>query len=319
MVRRVGSLVVIALVLLASLAYLKAYGQPLTSSRVVVEVYRDGAALVTETYVLRNVTLGEVLLKLLYEPSPEVPIMVVDQDGAPLPYVQEDSMLVKVLVANTSFLNVTYVTQALTSKNGGVWVFKAKAPDELTVLLPQGSTVLYVSAVPDVVDVIGDKLLFTFKGVDEVEIQYILEIAVKVVTPKPVNETQEQPAQKEQPKPSPTPPETEEKKEMLPLPLPILVIVIVLIALVVAVVLSILVLRPRRSEYISLRPEEEEVLRRLRSRGGEAFQHEIAKEMGLPKTTMWRLVRRLESKGLIEIEKRYGMNYLRLKRRGRWA
>ncbi|WP_291764591.1 helix-turn-helix transcriptional regulator [Caldivirga sp. UBA161] len=58
---------------------------------------------------------------------------------------------------------------------------------------------------------------------------------------------------------------------------------------------------------------EREVLEYVIKSGGEVFQYQIMREMGLSKVQSWRIVRRLEEKGLVEVVKVKGRNIVKLK------
>jgi hypothetical protein len=70
---------------------------------------------------------------------------------------------------------------------------------------------------------------------------------------------------------------------------------------------NILVERPH------LRPEDQQVLKFLAEKEGAAFESEIRSKFQLPKTTIWRLVKRLEREELVEIIKAGGQNLIKLK------
>jgi hypothetical protein len=62
-----------------------------------------------------------------------------------------------------------------------------------------------------------------------------------------------------------------------------------------------------------LRPEDQQVLRFLAEKEGAAFESEIRSKFKLPKTTIWRLVKRLEREEIIEIRKAGGQNLIKLR------
>jgi uncharacterized membrane protein len=62
-----------------------------------------------------------------------------------------------------------------------------------------------------------------------------------------------------------------------------------------------------------LRPEDQQVLKFLVEKEGAAFESEIRTKFQLPKTTIWRLVKRLEREELVEIRKAGGQNLIKLK------
>ena len=65
----------------------------------------------------------------------------------------------------------------------------------------------------------------------------------------------------------------------------------------------------------NLRPDDKEVLRFLAEAGGEAFEAELRSHFNLPKTSMWRMVRRLQRESLVGVKKVGGQNlvYIREK------
>jgi uncharacterized membrane protein len=66
------------------------------------------------------------------------------------------------------------------------------------------------------------------------------------------------------------------------------------------------------AENPHLRPEDQDVLLYLAEKDGAAFESELRNRFLLPKTTIWRLVKRLEREGLIEIRKAGGQNLIKL-------
>ncbi len=66
-------------------------------------------------------------------------------------------------------------------------------------------------------------------------------------------------------------------------------------------------------ERAHLRPEDQQVLKFLVEKEGAAFESEIRTKFQLPKTTIWRLVKRLEREELVEIRKAGGQNLIKLK------
>ncbi|HWS19768.1 MAG TPA: hypothetical protein VN239_03695 [Nitrososphaera sp.] len=62
-----------------------------------------------------------------------------------------------------------------------------------------------------------------------------------------------------------------------------------------------------------LRPEDQQVLKFLAEKEGAAFESEIRSKFQIPKTTIWRLVKRLEREELVEIRKAGGQNLIKLR------
>ena len=62
-----------------------------------------------------------------------------------------------------------------------------------------------------------------------------------------------------------------------------------------------------------LRPEDQQVLKFLAEKEGAAFESEVRSKFQLPRTTIWRLVKRLEREELVEIRKAGGQNLIKLR------
>jgi DNA-binding MarR family transcriptional regulator len=67
------------------------------------------------------------------------------------------------------------------------------------------------------------------------------------------------------------------------------------------------------TEKPHLRPEDQQVLKFLAEKEGAAFESEIRSKFQIPKTTIWRLVKRLEREELVEIRKAGGQNLIKLR------
>ena len=63
----------------------------------------------------------------------------------------------------------------------------------------------------------------------------------------------------------------------------------------------------------NLKPEEKEILLYISEKEGAAFEGEIRSKFILPKTSLWRLIKRLERENLIEVTKIGGQNLIKLK------
>jgi len=62
-----------------------------------------------------------------------------------------------------------------------------------------------------------------------------------------------------------------------------------------------------------LKLEDQEALQFLAEGGGEAFETELRERFKLPKTTIWRMVKRLEREGIVEVRKVGGQNLIRIR------
>lgn len=63
-----------------------------------------------------------------------------------------------VFTLGTTSVSVQYDTQYLTSKDAEVWTFLVDSPYNITVLLPEESTIVYLSEMPASIDTDGSKI-----------------------------------------------------------------------------------------------------------------------------------------------------------------
>jgi uncharacterized membrane protein len=76
------------------------------------------------------------------------------------------------------------------------------------------------------------------------------------------------------------------------------------VAIISIIAASMLLLVRRRSRIRDLRNEEVEVLRFLKERGGRVLESELRERFpDIPRTSMWRLIRRLEKQGIVRVRK----------------
>lgn len=68
------------------------------------------------------------------------------------------------------------------------------------------------------------------------------------------------------------------------------------------------------AETQEMRDDDKRLVSFLEQNGGQAFERDLRKKFLLPRTTMWRAVKRLERQGIIEIEKKEFQNLVRLKK-----
>ncbi|ABW02309.1 helix-turn-helix transcriptional regulator [Caldivirga maquilingensis] len=59
--------------------------------------------------------------------------------------------------------------------------------------------------------------------------------------------------------------------------------------------------------------QERDVLRYIVKSGGEVYQYQLTRDLGLSKVRVWRIVKRLEEKGLVEVVKVKGRNIIKVK------
>ncbi len=100
-----------------------------------------------------------------------------------------------------------------------------------------------------------------------------------------------------------------------------IIMIIAIIVIVAPISYALIMRRGRRTEETStsitalnLSDYEMSILKYLGSKGGSAFEIDISRDLGIPRTTVWRSVRRLENLGLVRITKVEGKNMVTLVR-----
>jgi uncharacterized membrane protein len=256
-----------------------------------VKVYRDGSVHTTQTIIVDELA-PDIMLPLL---SPSIEnMLVLDENQLAVDYEINGGNLTIFTLGATHVL-VEYDTIALTKKEAEVWTLVADNPYNLTVFLPQNATVIYLSKMPTTIDTSGTGIKLSLYP-SQWEISYVLPLLLE-------DETQDNGS-----------PWTTISIEYL----------IAAIVAVTAVVLSaILIVRRRRGPNVEkilkahpeLKKEDKEVIEFLAEKGGKAFEAEIREQFpDMPRTSLWRLVRRLERLEIVEI-KRIGLeNQVALKK-----
>jgi len=250
-----------------------------------LRVYRDGLVHVTQALTV-NETFPAVTVNLLASMIENV--IVVDENNTILDYRVNDSNMT-VFSLGAIRVVIEYDTMMLTEKEAGVWTLTLDTPYNLTVLLPEKSTIMYLNKVPTAISTEDSRtVLQLFPG--QWEISYVLP----TVPPSP-------------PPTSPTPPP-------LSPPPPIPIEYLIGSVLIIAVAGSFLLLRRRGppkvedilKKHPDLRAEDREVVQFIAERGGKVFEAEIREKFNLPRTTVWRLAKRLEKMEIVTV-KRIGL------------
>jgi len=252
-----------------------------------IKIYRDGLA-----HVEQAINVDELLPEISL-PTLSLSIenlIVLDDSQLPIDY-QLNASILSIFTLGASSISIEYETMALTNKVADVWTLVLATPFNLTVFLPYNSTIIFLNQVPTSIDTAGDELsLYLHPG--QWEISYIV------------------PLRQEDPNGSSFP----------TIPTEYLVTAIVAVAAIV-VLLVLVVWRRRRikvkrvlSRNPGLMKEDMAVIEFLAENGGKAFEAEIrTKFPDMPRTSLWRLVRRLEGLGVVEVKKIGLENQVRLK------
>ena len=287
-----------------------------TLKSVNMTVYETGYVKVTEVFVPLNVSVV-VSVPLLTDDV--AGIFVTDSKGNPLPFEQNGSRVDVYFTGNVSEIVVTYFTAALTSKKGDVWTLRYSSKVPVTIHFPRGVIIVDLSDVP---------LSITENSITmppgNQSISYTLPAPSPSPTPSPTSTTSTQTNSTPGPSPSPptsptgtgtgTPSEGNWYYALVLLAVP-----------VVAGALYYLRRRgpskempvgrdeyAKRLEELGLNDDEIKALLYVYDRGGKTKQADVRKALGIPKTTAWRMFKRLEEKGLVRVYKRGKENWVEL-------
>jgi len=310
----------VVLALLSILALLSALSAPSAPSpalvlaqeavKSVATVYRDGWVHVKVEAAV-DPTEPSATLQLLSSSINNV--LVTDEGGGPLAYDVRGANIT-VYTLGVSKVVLEYDTVALTSMTAGVWTISFTSPYPLTLVLPENATIMYFNAPPSSIKsegAGGGSRLVLELSPGSWEISYVLE--APIISPPP------------SPAPPTTPPQGGAQPPQQPSPpilLPNALMLAVGAMVVAAVALSLFLLKRRGgvARVVSsatclgaLDEGEAKVVELLRLKGGGALEAEIREALGLPKTTAWRLVRRLERKGLVVVRKVGNQNVVELR------
>ena len=299
-------IVVMGLVLVALCAPIQ---QSLASSRTLdFTIYSDGS-----THVFYEMETNpfepEFTVELFGQVIENVTIM--DEEGFLLSYeINNNIALIETFGA--SHIAIDYDTQDLVSKTGKIWEFSVDAPIEYSLLIPKDSVIVEMSNFPISMQVDNDQsYLILPEGLTNISYYFSTLASTKST-------------------------QTISEEDTTDNPLVIYAVVIVAAAGIIALV-AIKKSKPskvtepsaviNKEEHVSqhldsetifrakpdLRDDDKEIINFLSANKGQAYESELRKKFLLPRTTMWRAVKRLERHGIVEIVKKDLQNIVKLK------
>jgi uncharacterized membrane protein len=338
-----------------------------------IQVYRDGVAHVTQTLAV-NETFPDVTVPL-YSSSIDN-VIVLDENQTFLDY-EITGATIDVFSLGATTVSIQYDTHSLTTKQYDVWSLILNLSDNVTVMLPEDSTIVYLNNVPTSIDTHGNQITLTLFP-DQWEISYTLDIAAHsdfqvtniqitkndkgevtisvTVTntgtqrgsynvPLEINDVTEQTktvtldagdsttVEFKVTKDDPGTYDVEIDGQTTDFTVdgtpsddsnrfPIEYVIVGVVA-VVAVIVALLFFRKKREpnpenvikSHEQLNNEEKDVIQFLAEKGGKAFEAEIRDRFPqIPRTSLWRLVRRLEKLDIVAIQKIGLENQVELKK-----
>ena len=259
-----------------------------------VQVYRDGLVHVIQTLTLDS--NSPQTQSLLLCPNIEN-LMVLDQNMLMMDYEIDDRTLT-IYTFGASKAQIQYDTNTLTSKANEVWTLQVENPYELTVAFPANATVIYLSDAPSSIETVNSQVSLALPS-GQWEISYLLPLTSEQQT-------------------YPTPAAL--NSNVLPVEY-IIVAIICVAGAALAFTMFLIKRKPQfnlkkaLNENPQLMNEDRKVIHFLAEKGGSAFEAEIRQQFpDMPRTSLWRLVKRLEKLELVEVTKIGLENQVKLKK-----
>ncbi len=209
-------------------------------------------------------------------------------------------------IFGSSAISINYDIHDLVSKEGRIWTFTLDAPTDYTLLMPENSVIVGMSALPLNMEIVDERMRLLLPSGPS-EINYVFGTPTTFpLTPTPQNEFDS-------------------------------TLIVIGGAVAAAGVIGAVLLKrsqkkperitttisetgkPLEPEKIfnlrpDLREDDKELINFIFNNGGQALESELRKKFLQPRTTMWRAVKRLERLGIIEIEKKDLQNLVRIKK-----
>ena len=303
-------IVVMGLVLVALCAPIQ---QSLASSRTLdFTIYSDGS-----THIFYELEANPLEPEFTVELFGQVieNVTIVDEEGFLLSYeINANVALIETFGA--SHITIDYDTQDLVSKTGKIWKFSVDTPTQYSLLIPKDSVIVEMSNFPISMQVDNDQsYLILPEGLTNISYYFSTLASTKTVQTIPEEDT------------------TDNSLAMYA----IVIAAAGIAAAGIAALVVIKKIKPSKvvdpsvvikkeeaesqhldSETIfqakpDLRDDDKEIINFLSASGGQAYESELRKKFLLPRTTMWRAVKRLERQGIIEIVKKDLQNIVKLK------
>lgn len=203
-------------------------------------------------------------------------------NGANVP-VEFNETHIMVFADEPGLLAITYVTQELTSKEGSLWVLSAEFAERSTVILPEGAVPTHVEPEPLRVLKVDDRFALEVPAGSATIRYYIVPPSVVPPPTRPANVTAPPPGEKA-PAAAPAPP-------WLPMA--------ALAAIALACGIAFVALRRRRRSKHPLDEREAAILEAL-SKHGPLTPQELIEVTRIPKTPLFRRLKRLKEAGLVK-------------------
>jgi uncharacterized membrane protein len=278
--QRIATIAILMIVSLAILVTLVAAESAFQVESTNIKVYRDGLVHITQ-----ELTVDELLTKIdlqLLSWSVEN-LIVLDENKIAVDYSINGENLTLFTLGEPSIL-IEYDTIALTNKEANVWTLILNSPYNLTVLLPYNSTIIYLNQMPTEIDVKDNELSLSLYP-SQWELSYIVPLI-----PTDQNGT---------------------PWDSMPLEHRIAIVAMVIAITITTIIVVFIIMQRRKinsnrilNRHPELMKEDKAVIEFLAENEGKAFEAEIRVRFpDIPRTSLWRLIRRLEKLEIVEVKK----------------
>ncbi|WP_237705156.1 helix-turn-helix transcriptional regulator [Thermococcus zilligii] len=310
MIRQMRPFLSLFIMIIAGLLMVPVEGQ--TVSSLSLTVYEDGYVLVNETISTANYTVA-LDVPLLGQHAEG--LVALDENGNLLP-VEVNNGNVTIYFGDATLVKLSYYTPDLTSKEGAIWTVSLESPVPVTISLPSNAVIVDLSDIP--LEIRGNTLLMP---PGDVSVSYLIPIGTTTTgSPGRTGTT----TTTSQGRATTTPTGGGGGSG------PARWIGLVLALLIAGGAASLLLGKKKTPETRSWSPEALERFRQkidamtdlnddergallfLIENGGKAPQSRVRDALGLPKTTAWRMFKRLEEKGLVRVYKLGRENWVEL-------
>ena len=238
--------------------------------------------------------------------------LVAEDENGFLLSTQSEKNILQVETLGSSSILINYDTYSLISKDGKIWSFEIDSPVEFNVVMPENSVIVGMSTFPIDMNVDSDRTKILLPS-GPAEITYFLAVA---------ESSQVLP-------PEETPVTADNDNSMMYVAGGAAVAIAAIAAIAIKMknkpkqIISAsktTVVEERNEpfniekvlEMPDLREDDKDIIKFIHENGGSALESDLRKKFLLPRTTMWRAVKRLERHELIEITKKDQQNLIKL-------
>jgi len=285
---------VLLLVFIPTLSSIAFAGNPIISESLSFFVYFDGYVQVSDVFEI-NHTYPQASINLLtLEPQN---LIIVDEQDNLLDYSIINNQ-VTVFSLGASQIKTSYFTSDLTFKTGKYWTIALNTSINSVIILPENTSIISLNKIPEQIESLDNQIRIEMSS-GEIEIMYVAEHVL-----------QEQP----------------ENFDFLP--------IILVTSLIGFAIFGILLKKTRSkksetpqtinkimdteklfNQHKHLRLEEIQVINFLGENNASAYEAQIYEKLNLPRTTTWRLLKRLQMMGIINIEKSRRQNIVTIRKK----